>query len=1222
MIPYLEVRMKKKLMSAALVISLISSVLSVFPTQTSALDVFPFVLMATANVRGQLEPFSSGPMKDQGGLTKVASVVNRLRTETEAREGYTMLIDVGNTLSGTGITNYFGRRPLAGKPHPSVALMNHMKYDAAGYTALDFSTTPQFRDARKRESSFTWVSSNAFAGANLYAADHRMLIYDVPDSAHVLKIAIISPPDPEKLQAVPRESVQGLEFYDPAEEVIRLGDVLKVIDRADFLVLMTDMEWEQDEAKRKDSMLYRILERSRIDIAIVASDEVIPGEQVLFGDTDEFLAHDVLITSPGRYGIGVSRVELMLEKCKCPVKPYETLKKENGARMITGKVVKVGPAIKEDPSTANVLREYKQAVGKDFGEVAGFAKETFSLAGSNYGPGSLSNLALQTIQLTSKAPIAMFKPGGMIQNLNKGPLTAGDIQNAFSMDDTIYTVTLNGARIKSILEEVADYLLDGQMAYAINTSGLSYTMDLRQTRGNRIKDLKHAGQNINPSTNYTVGVLSSLLKGSNIPRSLRNLSIQQNTRKTLRDELVELFRERKEIAPVTSGQWFLVPDYLDHWANEAVAFLQGKKVISGYTDGRFLPNRTISRAEYTTIVTKAYGISEVKPSTPSYTDVQPKDWFYGIVEAAKVKGMLPFAEGNHFFPDKAITREEAMIQLVVALRNEASPPQISEEAMKMFKESNKDSASISALALPYLAFAAAEGLIRGYPDGTIRPKGSITRAETATIVFRAHYPTIMIAATGNVASTIHPAHNDPYEDRPIGGLTLIDAHMKRISNSYANFIAIDAGNYLMGSSVSYLTKGEAIGEIYQKIGYQAIGVSDEDFFYGLDAFRNVGKKGNIPQLAADLSPFDSHYYKNFGNIKVGISAVSGFSVEKPRLHENVSDLIEIHNAIEKANEATRKMVQDGSNIQVIMTGIKGNVNMMGEVSENLKLFLDGLNPKPSLVVALNQLYGFTLEYKGIQVLGPGSFGNSIGTGKFVMNAVTKKIESVELHKAFAYADELEPSKEILSLYQGYEKQYESQLNRLVGRSQHGMTSRMGGESQLGNLISDIMRNAVDDASFGFIVSSLIRGDLPAGNIQARHIYDALTKDEDLVVVDLMGYDIRMALEHGATFSHGMIQISGIKFQYNNFRFLYDRVVGIDIMDSEEEYDDTATYRIIITESMRRGIDGYFWLGKGDIVRYLDQSLRQEVFNYIEAEHQKGNMVDRDIEGRIYLIEDF
>ncbi len=1215
--------MIKKFLSAIITFSLILSAFSLMPQKASAgslSDIFPFVIMATANIRGQLEPISSGPSRGEGGMTKVASVVEQIRQETYDRDGFSMLIDVGSTIRGTGITNHFARRPLPGQPHPSIALMNHMKYDVAGYSSLDFSTTPQFRDARVRESDFTWVSSNAYERGNPYAADHRMLIYDVPDSAHVLRIGILSIPDPGRVTAIPSESIPGIEFYDPMEEIMRMGDILQVIDRADFLVLMTDMVWEQDEEKRKDTLLYRMIKESRVDIAIVASDEVIPGEQVLFGEGLDL--KDVLVTSPGSFGRGVSRIELTLERCKCPVRPYQTTYKENGARMINGKVVKVGRAIEEHPTAANILNNYTNAVERDFGEVVGFAQETFSSAGAVFRPTSLSNLGLQTMQRTAQAPIAFIKPNDMIQNLNKGPITVGDINNSFVMDDTIYSIQRSGAQIKSMLEEMSDYIKAGQYDYAVNTIGLSYAMDLRQPRGSRILNLSHAGSPVVATNQYKIAVLSSLLKGPNRPPSLDLVTIQENTRRSLREEIVEHFRSQNEVAPVTAGQWIMVPDYLDHWAHEAVAFLQEKQVISGYTDGRFLPNRTISRAEYATIVTRAYNIPEVRPATPSYTDVEPTDWFFGIVEAAKAKGMLPFVEGSHFFPDRPINREEAMIMLVVAVRDNPDAPTLTDEQLEAFKQANTDSGTISPLAMPYLAYAQLEGLIQGYPDNTIRPKGSITRAETATIVFRAHYPVIMIAATGNVASSIFPGYTDPYEDRPIGGLGMIDAYMNRYARTNPNFIALDAGNYLMGSAVSYLTNGTAVGDFYSQIGYHAMGLSNQDFFYGVEPLLNVQGAGNIPMLSADLSPFDEndHFYRQFGNLKVGVAAVSGFSIEDPYLQDDVREYIEVHDAIAKANESVRTMIQEGASVQVLMTGIEGEVNLMGEISEELKTFLDGLNPKPSLIVALNKLHGFTLEYEGMMIVAPGAFGNSIGTGRFIVNSVTREIERIDLNKSFTYADELDISEDLINTFERYENEFKAELDLVVGQSENGLFHTGGGESPMGNLIADVMRYTHEDADFGFILSSMIQTEFPAGDLKARHVFDALPIDDDLVVIDLNGYQLRMALEHGVTFTFGMIQISGMRFEYNNLRFLYDRVTEIDKLNTDEPYDNDRDYRIVITETMRRGLDAYTWFLNGTIVEYPGITARQALFDYIETQTAQGNSIDRDVEGRIYMAD--
>ena len=127
----------------------------------------------------------------------------------------------------------------------------------------------------------------------------------------------------------------------------------------------------------------------------------------------------------------------------------------------------------------------------------------------------------------------------------------------------------------------------------------------------------------------------------------------------------------------------------------------------------------------------------------------------------------------------------------------------------------------------------------------------------------------------------------------------------------------------------------------------------------------------------------------------------------------------------------------------------------------------------------------------MKVFAPGSYGNSIGTSKFVIDAVSKKIEKIETTNSFAYADELDPSKKIIELYQNNEKQFQSDLDQVVGKSNNGLTTTSGGESPLGNLISDIMRSTTEEADFAFILPSLIRNHFPKGDLKDRHIYDAI-----------------------------------------------------------------------------------------------------------------------------------
>lgn len=1213
----------KRIVSVTLTLLMACSIVFVNMPKTSALDIFPFVVLCTGNVRGQLTPFEYGPNVNEGGLSKIATVVKNIRKETEDREGYHMTIDAGNTLFGSDLATYYTQKPMAGKPHPVVAVMNELSYDAAGYSSLDFSMPPQIRDARKRESDFTWVCTNAYRSGSLYASDHRMLVYDVPNSAHVLKIAIISLPDPSRQNAIPPESISGLEFYDPIEEVVRSSDVLKEIERADFIILLTDMKWETDPEKRENSFLNELLFRSRIDICITTADDTIPGEQVVYPDSDEFPEHDVLISSPGRYGLGLSRIELMLEKCKCPVKPYEVMKKENGNRMITGKVVKIGQAISEDQEVRTLIDSYKKNASNTFNELVGTAAQTFTFSGSTYRPTSLPNLMLDTMINVTQTPLAICQPSEILHNLNKGPLTYGDIYSIVASEDTVYKVSLSGKTIKDTLEDVGNSLAFGIESAGISTKGFSYRMDLRKPDGQKIIDLKVLGKPIEPNKNYDVAVTAGLICGSGRPDSLANVGIKENSRKTIRRALVDALYDmpNKTISPVTSGTWYVVPDYLDHWGEEPISFLVDKNVIKGYTDGSFKPNNDITRAEYTTVVLNAYNIPQIKPKTPSFKDVKTSDWFYGIVEGAHAKKMIPFATNDLFMPNKPITRQEAMIELVIAYRNNPEPPEISDQSLNLFKEKVKDWQSISKLALPFMIFAYENNLITGYSDGTIRPEKSISRAETATIVFRAHYPVIMIGSTGNVANEIRSLYRDPNEDRPIGGFASVASYFDQLSKRNPNFMAIDAGNFLMGSSLSYLTKGEYVVKQYEPMNYGAIGLSDEDFFYGFEYLDLINKYIDI--VAADIYSKDTGkaLYKDsiiheLSGIKIGITGVTGFSIEKPYIHPEVLEKIEIKDSVESANKMLQSLVNEGSNITVLTVGMDSRVNLDNELSPVLVKFIDQLNPKPSFIIALNGDFGYKFNHDGIPVIAAGKYGNSLGQTKIIMDAITKKIERITLHNQYSYVDDMEPSATSFEIQSEYKKQYETELQEIIGKSNNGMKISFGGESPLGNLISDVMLYTMeeDGAQVACITPNLIKENIDAGDITAEEIYAVLPKDEDLVLIEMLGEDLLMVFEHGCTFSSGMVQVSGATFAYDNLRFLYDRIVECKINGvGELVYEDT--YKVVTTESMRRGLDGYEWFANGKVVKYYNKTLRESLFEYIEKE----GTVDRGIEDRIVLV---
>ncbi len=87
------------------------------------------------------------------------------------------------------------------------------------------------------------------------------------------------------------------------------------------------------------------------------------------------------------------------------------------------------------------------------------------------------------------------------------------------------------------------------------------------------------------------------------------------------------------------------------------------------------------------------------------------------------------ADAAHFLPNAEITRE----QIAVILQRCAEKVSLSLPTGKC-QSAFSDEGQISAYAKNAAAAIADAGLISGYPDGTFRPQGSASRAETAKLL--------------------------------------------------------------------------------------------------------------------------------------------------------------------------------------------------------------------------------------------------------------------------------------------------------------------------------------------------------------------------------------------------------------------------------------------------------------------------------------------------------
>lgn len=164
-----------------------------------------------------------------------------------------------------------------------------------------------------------------------------------------------------------------------------------------------------------------------------------------------------------------------------------------------------------------------------------------------------------------------------------------------------------------------------------------------------------------------------------------------------------------------------------HWAHDAVQELAAKQIVEGVAPNTFAPGKTITRAEFTTMLVHALGLSVQE--TSAFKDVPNTAWYASTVAAAYQNHLIQGISAESFAPNKSISREEMAIILANALKLAKAAPETPEHA-KAFK----DAADISAWAADSVDYALANELIKGDESGLFKPKGMATRAEAAQMI--------------------------------------------------------------------------------------------------------------------------------------------------------------------------------------------------------------------------------------------------------------------------------------------------------------------------------------------------------------------------------------------------------------------------------------------------------------------------------------------------------
>lgn len=170
----------------------------------------------------------------------------------------------------------------------------------------------------------------------------------------------------------------------------------------------------------------------------------------------------------------------------------------------------------------------------------------------------------------------------------------------------------------------------------------------------------------------------------------------------------------------------------DDWFYDDVAFVVEKKIFNGTSTTSFSPDATMTRGMMVTILFRLSGDDAVDTGN-TFSDVNSDDYYADAVAWATKNSITAGTGNNHFSPNQAVTREEAVTFLYrYAQYIEADLTGTPEKEITTYSDYDQ----ISSWARESMTWAYNAQIIQGVSDTELNPAGKTTRAQMAAIVHR------------------------------------------------------------------------------------------------------------------------------------------------------------------------------------------------------------------------------------------------------------------------------------------------------------------------------------------------------------------------------------------------------------------------------------------------------------------------------------------------------
>lgn len=418
--------------------------------------------------------------------------------------------------------------------------------------------------------------------------------------------------------------------------------------------------------------------------------------------------------------------------------------------------------------------------------------------------------------------------------------------------------------------------------------------------------------------------------------------------------------------------------------------------------------------------------------------------------------------------------------------------------------------------------------------------------------------TVTILFTNDVESAYDPIPAFWLDDlERIGGIAEMTTLINELRSKNPRTFLFDSGDIFTGA-LAKETHGALAFDLMAAMGYDAMGIGNHEFEYGVEIFGWQKNRAPFPVLSANMfykgtdHPFaQAHTIIERDGVRVGVIGIMGRDAVSAIIPAFIAPLDVTDEAV--AVQRSVDAIRDEVDLVVLLThqgktapmqtdaetdprtqrDIDADIRLAGAV-KGVDILLaghaDAGTPKPVVHpetgTIIMQTYGQATHLGFLELVLGDNGGIKSFDGKLIpVDADRYKPDSLVRQK-------IESARARFPL-----------LFEVIGRTDSYMNRKYMEESTLGNLFADIFREKAG-TDIAFIHPGSLRKDLPGGEIRRVDVLDVYPFIDHVLTMELSGRQVRDLIEQSLTFERGLLEISGFEVTYDRSRPLGQRVLSM------------------------------------------------------------------------------